>query len=142
MRIVGVLLLALLLASVSNQRLVGFGEFVGGHESSPKRYEILTTSMPSLNDALRRNHKFFINVYSNNEYSLEAAYGVCTKTGNSTPKCTHNKNTRFADIAAYAEAGTLVFTWPNAASELWSGKYGRLFEYKSGRESITLTNDI
>ena len=79
-----VLLVALALVSVANQKAVGFGEFVEGHNGAVKKFRVIKASKAN---AYVQSNQVFVTVKSGNALELEDPCGICRNFSGRAPIC-------------------------------------------------------
>ena len=118
MRVVSLVLVALLLASMSHQDLITFGEFVGGsHEESPKGFRIFSTTYPDFKDKDYLENDIRLISLNSKQFTYEDYCNTATYTMDAQPQIT--KKSCPANKGALGDAivgglSTLSRYWPGS----------------------------
>ena len=136
MKILSVIVIALALASVSNQQMLSFGDFVEGHmpPAASSKKSTAKSSAFSAHGKLRIKggsderfnrlvgfRRVILNPKSDSEFSLEGLCGItCTYTGNGVPPCaTPPANCEANDKYVYEMASRIIFLQPIGSARLF-----------------------
>ena len=130
MRLICLLLIALALFSVANQKAVGFGEFVQGHEQTIKKFKIYHATKGA--DYLKAADVFVI-LRSGTILELEGPCGTCTSTSGKAPVCT-KKTCKYAKDHEIIK--NLLFRRKGAAQAIDSITNGSIVPYMSERDFL------
>ena len=128
MRIASLIVIALALASVSNQSFLSFGEFIEGHEpttTSGRIFEITGGNMHSRFETLIKAKKWrpTIVVQDPNTVSIEGLCNSCTSSNGKAPVCT--KKACDGDSNYLQEYITeIISNKKSASSYLWGKAFG------------------
>ena len=127
MRVVSLIVVALALASVSNQSFLSFGEFVEGHDAvatSGKVFEIIGGAEQRFQSLINgRRTKPTVVVQDQNTISLHGLCNTCTSSHGKSPVCTRincDYDTNY--LQAYASA--IIFHQRSASAYFWSKSFG------------------
>ena len=133
-----IFLVALALASVTNQSKLSFGEFVEGHQSREKRFVITKSTNPDLDKYIRSNKKIFVIAQSPSLIQVQGTAGSCSKTNKGASQCTF---TIFKGIENKALQTTqfILFSRKDITNFIWSQTSSGPVTLKYKKDGITLT---
>ena len=132
MKSIYVLLIALALFSVANQKFIGFGEFVEGHNSSDKLFRIVKSSQS--NRFVQNNPVFLIVRSSTLNLEFETPCGTCRGPSGAYPTCVKKACNYSPDHDTIRK---ILFGSKDAAKTILASSTDP-FSYKTGKDFLDL----
>ena len=135
MRLVILVVIALALVSVSSQNLLGFGEFIEGHNAA-KVFKVIKCTDATFNKAVQ-SMNILASAGTSKSMGLIGSCSTCSNILGKAPVCTP-KGCTPAQREANNYINTIVFANPStSASKFWDQKSTGPFEVKDGSRSVT-----
>ena len=133
MRSICLLLVALAFLSVANQKHIGLGEFVAGHELAQNKFRILGSNKANqYRDYLSANTVLAI-AKGSSVLELQGPCGICTSTAGKAPVCVKKICQSWDQFNAIKD---ILFGRNDASKVIWRISSNSLYPYRVGNNIL------